>query len=719
MQIREGKLAEAMKTLEASLAAWPDSVVALTQLAELCYRDDTPRAQEYLDRTAKIDPDYYRLHFIQALIYQKESKLDEMLASLDKCLTQAPEQTRARQLRAEYLRQRVDSPDMLRRAIDDFMVLQQAIPQQSILWSFYIGRCYYHLKEYGKAQKFLEPVLDTPLGKEAAFLLGKCKQELGQYAEALEYIDKAKGNAVADENVAHIAMMQAEASTGEMRIKYKSRALEELAMLLKNPDYKPRPDQFLLAGRLALELGLPKASVDYLDKYLEKVPNDRDAKILLLQAHIIHGDPDAVGKVRDLFTAYLQTQPATATEVATVRREYLKYLVKMKQWNQVDGEMEALAKSGGDDSELAIIRAKVAFGKEDYAGAIQAASKALSVPGTERDEVEMLIGLAYLKTKAEAEAEKHFDLAIKSATSALEGLRCLEVGNLYQDNGNTKGKLKYWNRALSLHPSNQQLRYEIGLAYLRSGSPEEANPFLDQVAKEAGEPTLRSQAFTLRGYSAVVMGASGEAETAYRAAIEAWPSNLMALKGLALLMSDLERYAESRDLFKQAVAENPEDATMYIQLGIVCDKMNDIEGAENAAEGAMRAAPEYSEGYNFLGYMYAERNIKIDRALELIQKALSLEPKNPNINDSLGWVYFQKGEYQKAIEVLEKAIAYLSDDYMRGSSVIFEHLGDAYEKVGNIEKARELWKKAADGDPKSKTAGEKLKRTDPAQTPKP
>lgn len=72
MQVRSGQMAEAMKTLEASLAAWPDSVVALTQLAELCYRDDTPRAQGYLDQTAKIDPDYYRLYFIQALVHQEE-----------------------------------------------------------------------------------------------------------------------------------------------------------------------------------------------------------------------------------------------------------------------------------------------------------------------------------------------------------------------------------------------------------------------------------------------------------------------------------------------------------------------------------------------------------------------------------------------------------------------------------------------------------------------
>ncbi|GMV64619.1 MAG: hypothetical protein AMXMBFR75_04240 [Candidatus Hinthialibacteria bacterium] len=704
--IREGKLAEAMKTLEASVAAWPDSAVALTSLAELCYRDDTPRAQEYLDKTKAIDPDYYRLHFIQALVYQKNGKLDQMLESLDRCLELSPEQTRARQLRAEYLQQRVDSPEYVRKAIEDYLVLQQALPQQSILWNFYIGRCYYNLKEYGKAQKYLEPVMASPLGNQAAYLLGLCKQELGEYAEALEYLDRIKGNPIADENVVRIALMQAESSTGEVRLRYKTRALEELALLFKNPNYRPRPDQLILAGKLAIELGLPNAAVEYLEEYLKKIPKDQDAKNLLLHAHMVFGDPDAVERVRELYNEYLSVEPATAT--IQVRHAYLHYLVKMKQFDPIEKELEALSQLEGEDASMAIIRAQMAFGKERYGDAVREASQALTLPGSKRDEIEMLIGLAYLKDASFENAERHFGLAIQAASETAKGLRYLEIGNLYLDLKMDRKKLEYWNRALELHPNNQQLRYEIGMSYLRSGSTTEALPYFQRVVQDAPEATLKSQAYTLQAYIALVDGSTAEAEKNFRAAIEAWPSNLPAIRGFGHLMSDSSRYKEARELFEMAVAQEPEDATLYIQLGIVCDKLNDIEGAEKAAEAAAQIAPEYAECYNFLGYMYAERGIKLDKALELIQKAMKLEPDNPNITDSLGWVYYQMGDYKKAVETLEKAASLISEEYKRGSSVIYEHLGDAYSKVGGAVKAREMWKLAAEGDPKSRTASDKL-----------
>jgi tetratricopeptide (TPR) repeat protein len=709
LEIRSGNLAEAVKALEASLAAYPDSAVVLVQLAELCFRDDTPRAQKYLERAAKVDPEYYRLHLIQALVHQKTGSFDPMLDSLNKCLDLSPGQTVARKLRADYLQQRVDSPESLRKAIDDYEQLESALPQQALYWSFYIGRCYFNLKEYGKAQKFLEPVIGSPLGAQAAYLLGLCKQELGDYTEALDYLSRIKGNPMANENVARIALIQAEAATGELRINYKNRALEELTLLLKNPAYKARPDQYLIAGRLAFELGLPSAAIEHLEKYLDRAPKDLGAQSLLLKAHLIQADPEAQARVDDLFHNYMATLPATGT--AEVRRDYIRYLVKMKSWDKVEGELSELEKQSVGGGEISYLKAQIAFGKGDYPEAILAASQALQSPQAARDQIEILIGRACLNQNSLSEAGQHFDSAIASASEPLKGLRCLEIGNYYHEKQLSKEKIRYWNRALDLHPNNQQLRYEIGLAYLRSGSAEQASPCLERVIKETQEPPLRSQAHTLLGYIAVVGGATDAAEKNYRSAISEWPANLPATRGLAHLLSEMEKYSEAREFFTRAAALDPEDATLNIQVGIVCDKLNDIEGAEQAAEAAIKADPNYGEAYNFLGYMYAERGIKLDKALELVGKAMELEPNNPNITDSMAWVYYQQGNYPKAVELLEKAVFLLTGEFVRGSSVIHEHLGDAYDKMGQREKAREMWKKAAEGDPKSSTATEKLKKS--------
>jgi tetratricopeptide (TPR) repeat protein len=66
------------------------------------------------------------------------------------------------------------------------------------------------------------------------------------------------------------------------------------------------------------------------------------------------------------------------------------------------------------------------------------------------------------------------------------------------------------------------------------------------------------------------------------------------------------------------------------------------------------------------------------------------------------------GDFEKAVEALETAVSLIDDTSRVGSSVILEHLGDAYHKAGQIQKAREMWHKAAEGIPNSATAQDKL-----------
>ena len=62
-----------------------------------------------------------------------------------------------------------------------------------------------------------------------------------------------------------------------------------------------------------------------------------------------------------------------------------------------------------------------------------------------------------------------------------------------------------------------------------------------------------------------------------------------------------------------------------------------------------RIDPKHAESYNFIGYMYAEKGVNLPEAIELIQKALALEPDNGYFIDSLGWAYYQQGRYPEAL----------------------------------------------------------------------
>jgi len=130
-------------------------------------------------------------------------------------------------------------------------------------------------------------------------------------------------------------------------------------------------------------------------------------------------------------------------------------------------------------------------------------------------------------------------------------------------------------------------------------------------------------------------------------------------------------------------------------LGALYDKMGEFEKMVTQMKEVLRLEPDHADALNYLGYSYADRGIRFEEALQMIQKAMSLKPNMGYITDSLGWLYFKLGQYEKAAVELEKANQLTPDD-----PVITEHLADSYFKLHRIEKAIELYEKALKLDPK-------------------
>ena len=109
-----------------------------------------------------------------------------------------------------------------------------------------------------------------------------------------------------------------------------------------------------------------------------------------------------------------------------------------------------------------------------------------------------------------------------------------------------------------------------------------------------------------------------------------------------------------------------------------------------------------SVALNYVGYTYAEQNDSLEYALQLINKALLIEENNGHYIDSRAWVFYKMGRYEEALKELKKAAGIIED------AVIFEHLGDVYLKLDDIEKARDAYEKALEHEPESKILKEKL-----------
>ena len=86
--------------------------------------------------------------------------------------------------------------------------------------------------------------------------------------------------------------------------------------------------------------------------------------------------------------------------------------------------------------------------------------------------------------------------------------------------------------------------------------------------------------------------------------------------------------------------------------------------------------PNHSNAHNFIGYIYSVRGVNLDKALEHLTKALAIQPKNGYFLDSLGWIYYQKGDSKRALTEIKRAMVYTSPD-----PVLYDHLGDVLGPV--------------------------------------
>lgn len=128
---------------------------------------------------------------------------------------------------------------------------------------------------------------------------------------------------------------------------------------------------------------------------------------------------------------------------------------------------------------------------------------------------------------------------------------------------------------------------------------------------------------------------------------------------------------------------------LHYVRGMALEQLGQWELASQDLEAALTYQPNHPYVLNYLGYALADRGLDLDRALGMLDKALSLQPQDGYITDSMGWVYYKLGQYQKAVPYLEKAAELLPSD-----PTVNDHLGDAYWKTGRKLEAKYQWMRA-------------------------
>jgi tetratricopeptide (TPR) repeat protein len=216
-----------------------------------------------------------------------------------------------------------------------------------------------------------------------------------------------------------------------------------------------------------------------------------------------------------------------------------------------------------------------------------------------------------------------------------------------------------WKAAQELLPSNTEVAARRAMALLNSG---------DAAAAEDAARTLRA----------------------------ANPQDVRGLYVLGVALESQARFAEALPVLEEAARRAPDNTAILYQYSAALDRSGRQADAEKSLRAIIARDPLDANALNYLGYMLAERGSSLDEAVQLIERALKIDPDNPSFLDSLGWAYVRQGKLDLADRPLTTAA-----ERQPKNSVIQDHLGDLRIKQQRTAEAVAAWQRALDGDGES------------------
>ena len=172
---------------------------------------------------------------------------------------------------------------------------------------------------------------------------------------------------------------------------------------------------------------------------------------------------------------------------------------------------------------------------------------------------------------------------------------------------------------------------------------------------------------------------------------------MLVVQTEASMLNQAKREQEAFDMLQKATQNWPNAVEIIYDFAMAAERVGKLDVMETELRKSMKLKPDFAAAYNALGYSFADRNIKLQEAKNLIETALTLQPDDHYMLDSLGWVHYRLGNLDKAAESLRKAYEVQADPE------IAAHLGEVLWKQGKQEEAKKIWASALKEHPENAT----------------
>ena len=163
---------------------------------------------------------------------------------------------------------------------------------------------------------------------------------------------------------------------------------------------------------------------------------------------------------------------------------------------------------------------------------------------------------------------------------------------------------------------------------------------------------------------------------------------IIVIQTEASMLAKVKRDQDAFDLLDKAVKNLPNTPELVYDYALAAERIKKFDLMETELRKAIAVKPDFAAAYNALGYSFADRNIRLNEAIKLIEKALAISPNDHFMLDSLGWAHYRKGNLNKAIDYLEQAYKVSQDPE------IAAHLGEVLWQKGKHDEAKKIWSDA-------------------------
>ena len=335
----------------------------------------------------------------------------------------------------------------------------------------------------------------------------------------------------------------------------------------------------------------------------------------------------------------------TNANARRLRLLYISEMVNDKAFDAAIHELKEMEKTFPEDFDLLYMEAQVYYQAKKLTQAKKLLKQFLDVQIQRRE------ALPDAETDAQGQAA---DARIMLA-------------QIYEEEQNYRAAISQLERIDD--PGAQiQIKMQIAVLHGKNGNEAKATALLKSLQPEEEEDAVR-----IRLTQALIYRNAGKADQAIR-------------------------------YLRQADKEIPRNALIKYELAMMYEQQGSFEEMETLLREVISLRPSLPDAYNALGYVFADRNMHLDEAQLLLDRAVALAPDNPFILDSMGWLQFRLGNLELALEYLENAFE-LSEQ-----ADIAAHLGEVLWVKGEKDRARDIFMKGRELEKQNKTLEATIKR---------